>query len=509
MTSPRPHADASPPAPPPASTAAVSGLWLTASQMAGLVFGLVLMSYLARRLGLLHYGLYALAMLWLTWSGALISGYGTAAARWIIGRPDAPSYATTLLQTMAGLGLALGALLWALAPGFAQALAAPELTDLLKIVALLLPLNALATGYGTLLNAQGHFGVAALRIPLAWSTQLLAAFALIESGQGARGALLAQAIPALLSCAIGRRVTHFTPFSRQGVPWSLLWRQNRALTGLQIAMQFSQTMDLFALKYFGAPSAGVGLYVGAQNVAGAAVMIFSGPLHHTLVRTVSLHLLQRDNLAAQRSATSALRLALLYAGALLAQIPLSSGIALLLLGPAFTAAGPLLAILLAVVACRIVAFCSHSLLIALGQTSFILPRLLLLIALSLIGFALLIPLGGAAATAAVALLLALLLAALTTRQALRSLAAPFPWDTLARSAAAALLSALLSAGLAPLLPQHPLAVILKLFLATALYAALLLALREPNLGLAHRAHLLRELLPFLRRSPKPSSPPHP
>ena len=361
-------------------------------------------------------------------------------------------------------------------------------------------------GYGSLLHAQGRFGVAALRPPLAWAGQLLAAFALIESGHGARGALLAMAVPALLQWAIGRQVTRIPLCSRQRVRWSELWRQNRALAGLQITLQFSQTMDLLALKYFGASNSGVGLYVGAQNVANAAIMIFSGPLHHTLVRALSLHLLRRDHPAAQRSATKALRLTLIYGGVLLAQTPFSAGITSLLLGPAFTPAGPLLAILLAVVACRLLALCSHSLLIAHGQTLAIVPRLLLLMGLSVIGFAWLIPLGGSPATAGVALVLALSLATLTTRQALRALAMPFPWDTLARSAGAALLTALLSPLLTHFLPGHLLWVIPKLILATALYGAILLALREPSPGLSQLKPLFCGLLPFLPRAAKPAHP---
>lgn len=479
----------------PRAKAAAGGAFLALSQISVLVLGLFLMGYLTRSLGTYQYGLYALSMVLLNWFCMLLNTTcGAATIRLVAGQADGNRYAVTMLQMMGLISLAGGAAAWLLASFLTHFFKSPDLLRLLHIVALILPVNALAGVYGSIINAHGRFGVSALLNSLSWITQLLGAFFLIESGYAAQGAMFAVLLSGLINLLIGRLITGVPILSRERVSFAVLWRQSRRMIGVQFFMRIGQNIDLIAVKYFSGSGGAAGLYAGTQNISNAAIMLLSGPMNTTILQTLSQHVRESDLAGARHTADLFLRLMIVYSGVLVAHSVLSEGIVGLLLGKEFANSGILLAILLCVVAFRIVANSARTLIVANGETAKILPQLLLMLAASLAGFAVFVPRGGGIAAASVSLAFSIALAVVSIREALKVIQIRFPWATLARVGGAVVLTSVLSS----LLPGNGLWVIAKLALATLIYGSILIALGEKHPSFKNAENYGNELLHLIR-----------
>jgi hypothetical protein len=115
---------------------------------------------------------------------------------------------------------------------------------------------------------------------------------------------------------------------------------------------------------------------------------------------------------------------------------------------------------------------------AVGEKVSIVLPLVLLIVLGVIAYAIAIPRGGLTAAAAVALGLAVAAGLTSLREGLKLMDLPFPWISLLKIAAAAVVTALVAASL----PGTGWFLVAKLTVSCLLYAALLFAFDEwrPN-----------------------------
>jgi len=143
---------------------------------------------------------------------------------------------------------------------------------------------------------------------------------------------------------------------------------------------------------------------------------------------------------AAQTGTLYLRVALTYGALLCALSVLSDEITVFLLGSDFAESGPILAILLWAVAFRLLAATGHTLISAVGEKVSIMLPLLFLIVLGVFAYAIAIPRGGIVAAAAVALGLAVAAGLTSLREGLRLMGIRFPWVSLAKIIAAALVT---------------------------------------------------------------------
>jgi O-antigen/teichoic acid export membrane protein len=261
------------------------------------------------------------------------------------------------------------------------------------------------------------------------------------------------------------------------VAFADLWGHTRLLAGAQLALRISQSMDLLAVKFFALSPALAGLYAGGLNISQAGLLLF-GPTEGVLLQSMAKSRREGNHDEAQRTSTLYLRVALTYGALLCALSVLADEIAVFLLGPAFAGSGPILAILLWAVAFRLLASVGRTLISAVGEKVSIVLPLVLLIVLGVIAYAIAIPRGGLTAAAAVALGLAVAAGLTSLREGLKLMDLPFPWISLLKIAAAAVVTALVAASL----PGTGWFLVAKLTASCLLYAALLFAFDEwrPN-----------------------------
>jgi len=458
----------------PRARAAVGSFLQIAARIGGLLLGMVLMGYLTRRLGAAEYGRYAVSMVLINWlTIAITAATGGATVRLVAGQENGLRYAVSMVQGVGVFATTLGVFIALGAQPLGDMLRSPGIAPLLRILAADFAVGSVGGVYAGILVAQGRYGLSALTAVIGASTQLLAALLFVERGYLAAGACWAVVVGAVVQLFLGRWASGVGFFSRDRVSFGDLWGQTRLLAGAQLALRLTQSMDLLAVKFFARSSALAGLYAGGQNISQAGFMMF-GTTQSVLLQSISKSRRDGNPADAARTGRLYLRVALTY-GALLCALSVMAGeIAVFLLGPAFAESGLILAILLWAVAFRLLAATGRTLIAAVGEKVSILLPLVILIVLGLIGYAMAIPRGGITAAAAVALGLAVAAGLTSLREGLRLMAIKFPWMSLSKIAAAALVTG----GLAWFLPGTGWLLIAKLVAACLLYAALLFAFNE-------------------------------
>jgi O-antigen/teichoic acid export membrane protein len=443
-----------------------------------LLLGLVLMGFLARNLGTVEYGRYAVSLALMNWLAITIAVVtGGATVRLVAGRKDGRRYAVTMLQMVGVLAAMLAVLIALSAQLLADVLRSPAIAPLLRILSADFATGAVAGIYGGILVAQGRYGLSALTTLVATTTQLLAAFFFVEQGLLAAGACWAVVAGSLVQLVIGRWASGIPFFSRDRVPFGDLWGHTRLLAGAQLALRMTQSMDLLAVKFFGISPSLAGLYAAGQNIGQAGFMMF-GPTQNVLLQSMAVSQREGNHDEAARTGTLYLRVALTYGALLCALAVLADEIAVFLLGPAFAQSGPILAILLWAVAFRLLAGTGRTLIAAVGEKVSIMLPLLILIVLGIIAYAIAIPRGGIIAAAAVALGLAVAAGLTSLREGLKLMGIRFPWISLLKIAVAAAVTALVAVSL----PGSGWLLIAKLAVSCLLYAALLFAFNEWRLS---------------------------
>jgi O-antigen/teichoic acid export membrane protein len=439
-----------------------------------LLLGLVLMGFLARNLGTVEYGRYAVSLALMNWLAITIAVVtGGATVRLVAGKKDGLRYAVSMLQMVGVLAAMLAVLIALSAQLLADVLRSPAIAPLLRILSADFAVGAVAGIYSGILVAQGRYGLSALAALTAMATQLLAAFFFVERGLLAAGACWAVVAGSVVQLVIGRWASGIPFFSGERVPFGDLWGHTRLLAGAQLALRITQSMDLLAVKFFGLSPSLAGLYAGGQNIGQAGFMMF-GPTQNVLLQSMVQSRRDGNHIEASRTGTLYLRVALTYGALLCALSVLADEIAVFLLGPNFAESGPILAILLWAVAFRLLAATGRTLISAVGEKVAIMLPLLLLIVLGVIAYAVAIPRGGIVAAAAVALGLAAAAGLTSLREGLRLTGIRFPWVSLAKTTAAAVVTGVVAWAL----PGTGWLILAKLTAACSIYAALLFALNE-------------------------------
>ena len=468
---------------PSARARVVAGSLLQAgARILGLFCGLATMAFLTRHLQLGDYGRYALAVVLVNWlSGSLSLLMGGALVRLVAGSADGIRYAAAMLRLMGLAGCAAGAVVSICAEWIALALGSPQIEELLRILALDIPIAAVSSVYLGILTARGQNGKNATAIFSGWVFQFLGVVLLVGNGWAAQGAVWAVVAANFVELILLAAMCGGLPFGGARVGFSELWKKSRLMAGAQILLRISQTMDLVAVKFFlGSPQA-AGLYAGAQNIGFAAMLVFM-PSSSIVLQSVSASRLRENHAEASHVAISFLRAAFIYGGALVAMAVFSQDIAVFLLGPNFADSAPLLAWLLVAVAFRISAGAGRTLIAAAGEKPSIMLPLAIVVGLGLAAYAIVIPRFGAVGGAAAAVGMAFCTAVVSLRDGLRLMKIGLPGGTLLRVATASASTALF--GL--FLKRAEWHVLADLTLATLFYGMALILIRE---WVPTRAHL--------------------
>lgn len=444
------------------------------AQITSLLMGVFLMAYLTRNLGVAGYGQYSVAIQLMNWVGIFMNiATSGVTIRLVAGYESGRAYAVTLLRWAALSAMLLAGILFPGAGHIARLLNSAEIASLIQILTFsLLLAPQISIHCGILVSHKRVVFASALNVGSA-VIQLLAAYLFIEAGMAGTGACLAIVSTQLIMCTIARLASGVSMFEHTTIGFGELWRQARLILGTRVSLQISHGLDLLALKFITGDATAAGWYAGARNIATSSAMLFgpsTGAVQQSLTHD---HRLNRVDQAAYLANFYA-RVALVYAGLLASLSVLSGDIIVFLLGPTFSSAAPVLAILLFMAGFRILSITGNTLMGATGDRKKTVAYLATAVPLTLCGYAFFIPQLGMTGAALVAMATAGLLATILIRHGLRCLSARFPVRTLGRVAMAAIMTALL----AWMLPGHPEWVIAKLAVASIFYLVMLRMLRE-------------------------------
>jgi O-antigen/teichoic acid export membrane protein len=458
----------------PRAEAAFAAALQTGARLVILLLGLALMIYLTRHLGQAQYGQYAVAMVLMSWLSVFVAVATTSTTiRLVAGHADGQAYAAAILRAVAFFTICLAALVAVFAHTLADIIRSPQIAPLLQILCLDLVLTSIAGIYSSILVAQRRFLASSLAIVSGAATQLGAAFLLVGHGWLAAGACAASVAGSATQLIIGRAATGLPIINRDRADLAPLWGYAKLLAGTNLALRITQSMDLLAVKFFTRSSVPAGAYAGGQNISLAAMTLFL-PSSGIVLQSMAQSQKKGQHAEAVRTGTLFLRIALTY-GALLGALSLrADDIVALLLGPAFSSSGPVLAILLWAVAFRTLSVAGNCFIAATGKSPSIMAALLALVALGVAAYAIVVPSYGTEGAAWVALSLAAAAGIASLREGLRLTGISFPWASLQRIGAAALGAAAITS----LLPAEGFMLLLNLTGACIAYMLALYAIDE-------------------------------
>jgi O-antigen/teichoic acid export membrane protein len=372
--------------------------------------GFITAVFLARYLGPMYYGLFALAsrfVIWVEWSStSFLSGttikFVGEAKDW---RPI--GVAIVRLHLMIGFGVAT--LLWILSTPLAELFSEPAMGRYLRLFAIEVPIFSLACANLNILLGLGRFKEQARITAGRVFARMVLIILLVEMGLSVEGAIIG---------SIGASAVELF--------WSTLYIRppllskcevsSRPLLGLAVPLFMSAMslrifrLDLFVLKTLGGTAAQAGYYGAAMNLSIPPTLYsgsISSPLLSTINRLISTGKTEQAKeigMNALRSVLWLLPLAAMMAGA-------APEIVLFILGEPYLSASFLLSLLIFADLSLGIIGVSRSILIASGRPGWTFLLSGPMVPLALLGHLMMIPwlgpVGAALVTTSVAFLVAL------------------------------------------------------------------------------------------------------
>jgi O-antigen/teichoic acid export membrane protein len=449
--------------------------------------GLLTAAFLTRRLGPEAYGVYVIAATligWIEWTVTTV--FSRTTVKFVGEAEDWSPVGETVVRQYLLVSVPVALLVWLLAGSIGQALEAPVLGAYLRLFALEIPLFSLARAHREILTGLHGFTEQALTGAVHWIARLALIVILVEAGLSVTGAILGSVGATAVELAVSRAFVRPRLSLRSSFPARRLWAYAAPLFLAAMSQRLFNRVDLVALKGLGGTAAQAGVYGAAQNIS-LFPGLFAMSMTPVLLAAVGRQLRAGDEEGARALGRGALRavLLLLPFAALIAGC--AGEIAKLVFGPAFTSAGPLMALLVLAALGMLVVSVASTLLIAADRPRRTLALSAPLLPLALFGHVMLIPRLGPTGAAA----------ATTTVAGMAALAALVMLDRTCgiRPPAATLWRSLVVAGPAYLLaaawPTAGLALFLKLIVIGALAGGALAVLGELR---ARELSLARSLL---------------
>ena len=377
-------------------------LWLYLAEALMLPTGLITAIYLARFLGPVQYGQYALAIVLVVWLElALTAIFSKTNIRFVSEASDWRPVGAAALRLHLGIGLVATAAVWLFADWIAVALDDPVLATYLRVFAIDIPFFFVSRVHRNILIGLGHFGRRAIASTARWISRLILIILLVEWGFSVNGALLGgvgASVVELIVVRIYVRPKLLLP----GFPISRLVHTSMLLVLFEISMRLFYRLDLLSLKFLGGTSADAGVYAAAQNLTlgpGMLGVVFAAVLLPTVTQLLrdghdqEVRKLERNAL---RGAIGLLPFAGLIAGA-------STEIVALVFGSEYALAAPVLSLLIFSAIAHATISAAAAILVAESKfawTALLAPPMLVL---AIIGYLTVIPIAHLAGAAGVTL----------------------------------------------------------------------------------------------------------
>jgi O-antigen/teichoic acid export membrane protein len=376
-------------------------LTLTASQASGLVMGFFISTFLTRRLGPSDYGIYAVVINIVTWiEVAVVALFRQATIRLLAETDDHRAAIGAVVRAQAATGLASAALLVAVAPAVSAWLGDPQMAAPLRLYAIDVPLFALSSLLYAALLGRRSFIRAGLVTGLRWAGRLALVLALVGTGRGVTGALLASVGSSCLALIAGWAFLRPRPLGRGKLPMRFLRDYTPPLFLRSMSLQVFRRFDLMAVKAIeGAVAAG--FYGAARNLTIIPTSLLTVSFSQVLLASLPSLLTRGQTERARALISESLRLVLLLAPLAAIGAGAAPEIVDLVYGNSYGPAGNAVSLLaFAAVGMAVVSVC-FSILTASSRPSLTLAVMLPMTLFAVVGSLVLVPHLGIAGAATV------------------------------------------------------------------------------------------------------------
>jgi O-antigen/teichoic acid export membrane protein/GT2 family glycosyltransferase len=307
--------------------------------------GLLTVAYLTRHLGPAGYGLFTLAATIVLWIEHAITSFCSRPTVRFVGTVEDPAtVAATASRIRLVIDVAAMVLVWLVAPAVSDLLGEVEMTGILRLFALDIPLFGRARVQRDVLVGLGRYSRAALATSGRWIFRLFLIVILVEAGFSIEGAVIGSICASIIEALLNRTGFGGLLIGKAGFPVLRMFGYAIPLFLSSVLMLLFNRMDLFLVKILGATTADVGAYAASQNAA-LVVGIIGSALSPVVLSTVSRQRAAGDLEAARGSVRNGLRAVLLYMPVAVLVSTSAEEIVPFLFGHGFGAGIPVLAIL--------------------------------------------------------------------------------------------------------------------------------------------------------------------
>ena len=370
--------------------------------------GLLTAAVLARHLSPSGYGQFTLAALFISWIEWILPALFSRAAVKLVGdAQDWRPIGAAVVQAYVLAGLACAALVWVLSGAIAAVLKEPELTSLLRLFALDIPIFACTYAHRNILVGTGEYSRQSIVSGFRWTARLLLIVLFVEMGFSIKGGVAGSIGASLVELVAVRWFIRPPLFVHRALPFRRLFAFAAPLFVAAISMRLFDKVDLFVLKILGASAADIGYYGAAQNLALAPnlVALSLAPL---LLSTLTRVLRAGDSDGAFAIGRGAMRLVICLAPFAAAGAGAAPEIIEAVFGRRFLPASPLIGPLVGAALALVMLSVGSAIVTAAGKPRWTLPVVLPLPLVAIAAHLVAIPRWGSAGAAAVTLATALL-----------------------------------------------------------------------------------------------------
>ncbi len=369
--------------------------------------GFITAVFLARRLGPVGYGLFAVVsrlVIWLELSST--AGFANTTIKFIGEASDWRPVGVTALRVHFIVGVGIGALLWLVSSPLARMFGEPVMAEYLRLFAIDIPIFSMACANNSILVGRGLFKERARISAGRWIARLVLIVLFVEMGLSVKGAILGSIGASVVELVLGWYYVRPSLFYRATFPIRRLWGFGAPLFLSSLSLRIFR-LDLFVLKVLGGTAAQAGFYGAALNLS-IPPDIFSTSLSPPLLSTLSGVLSEGDEpkakeigLTAMRSIFWLLPFAAMIAGA-------APEIVSFIFGEEYLPASPILALLIFAAMGLLTINISKAIFTAIGKPGWTFIFTGPMVPLALIGHLILIPWIGGVGAAVVTTLVAVL-----------------------------------------------------------------------------------------------------
>jgi len=450
--------------------------------------GFITAVFLARTLGPIGYGLFALVsrlILWIEWT--CLGGFSGTTVKFIGENSDWRPVGSTSLHLHFIIGIVTGGIIWLLAPLISSFFNEPDMAGYIRLFSVEFPILGLSSACSNILVGTGRYQDVARIGALRLIARVFLIILFVEWGLSVKGAILGTIGASVVELIISWYYARPVLFYKSAFPIRRLLGFGAPLFISELCQRIFR-LDLFALKALGATAAQAGYYGAALNLTIAPV-IFSKSLSYPMLSTLSSLLGKGEDPKAREIAMTSIRstiwlipFAAMTAGA-------SKEIVILIFGERYLSAGPILAFLIFAAIGMLAINVSKNILTALGKPGWTSIVAVPMVPLALIGHLILIPLMGGVGAAIVTASVACLGALVSLIMIYRIWDISLPLKSVLKCFA----SAVLAFAIATLWPAAGLMLILKLIFIMLIILLFFLVTGEFTAG---EIHMFRSIIRF-------------